>query len=252
MTKILQFSAFLTAIALTSYGASADVSKVVDKISDLAVTVKITEEPLIGEAFSLFQTDKCSAFAIQHLPEDYMTSPMDTSPADLLKGLSDLDNILTAIEKVGTRIWNIIERNRPVVHAESKIANALPKNVDCWMDLENWQMPKSFKYNVKYTNFFGIDVVDYTFRIVYTYGASYMGHGKYLSNVSVHPAELNVAWGYTFNSKVEIQRLINLGTKEDPIAGMDMKLWWQISTPIKDSQSTESFFVTGRGEIQRN
>lgn len=271
MSKLLQFSAILIATAITSFTASADV---VDKLSDLKVTVKIEEEPFAGEAYSVFTTDKCSAFAIQQAPDDTMIDPMEKpkqrpvqkpptqkpgpslgqgeAASDLVKDLTDLDTVLTAIEKIGTRIWTIIERNRPVVSVESKVANALPKNVDCWMDLENWQMPKSYKYNVKYTNLFGMDVVNYTFRIVYTYGASYEGRGKYLSNVSVHPANLDVAWGYTFNSKVEVQRLINLGSKEDPIAGMDMKLWWQISTPIKDSQATESFFVTGHGEIHRN
>ena len=120
------------------------------------------------------------------------------------------------------------------------------------MDLESWKVPKVYRYNVVYTNLFGVDVVNFTFRVVYSYGGSYEGRGRYLANVSVHPAELDVLWGYTFNSKVEVQRLLNLGTKQDPVAGMEMKLSWQVSTPIKDSQQTKIFFVTGNGEVTQD
>lgn len=255
MFKLLKVSAFLGLVVFAADQAKADV---IDALSNLKVKVTVEEEPFTGEAYSLFSTDECSAFAIQQTrPMGQKQIPPKSSSGTIsdLKGLVedlvDLDNILNGIEKIGARVWRIIEANRPVVSTQSQVANALPKNVSCWMDLENWQVPKSYKYNVKYSNLFGMDVVNFTFRVLYTYGASYMGRGQYLSNVSVHPAELDVMWGYTFNSKVIVERLINLGTKENPVAGMEMKLTWQISTPMKDSQQTETFFVSGNGEFKR-
>ena len=260
-------AALVAMVSVTPYYAAAN--QVVDTLSDLKVTVTVQEEPFTGPAFQLFATDDCSAFATQRHPIDIMMGqqrppvkqapkppppplPKKSEEGGLLEDLDLADQVLDGMIKIGAKIWKIIEANKPVVNVETKVAHALPFNVKCWMDLENWQMPKSYKYNVKYTNLFGIDVVNFTFRVLYTYGATYDGHGQYLSNVSIHPAELDVAWGYTFNSKVETGRLINLGTKLDPVAGMELKLNWQIATPLKDSQSSEIFFVTGRGEIQRN
>lgn len=302
MSKLSMFSAFLVAVSMTSNAAQADVKSTIDSLSDLKMEMTVTEEEFAGQAISLFDTDDCSAFAIQgdqqrsdvfgyengydydfpgfpQFPpkkkekpkkrvdnDDDENSPRErarkTTPrkpsdrdsdlGDLAEDVSTLDEVLTAIEKIGTRIWKLVEANRPVVHVESKVANALPRNVSCWMDLENWKTPKVYRYNVKYTNLFGADVVNFTFRVIYTYGASYEGRGKYLSNVSVHPAELDVLWGYTFNSKIEVQRIVNLGTKEEPVAGMEMKLIWQVSTPIKDSQQSKIFFITGAGEVSQD
>lgn len=269
MLKLVQISGFLAMLAMATQQANAQTSTTLDANSGYKVEVRVEEEAFTGEAYKAFSTDKCTPFAIQHgigvyknddvkkpSPPKQVEKPKDKttggSLSDLVEDVSELDAVLSAIEKVGTRVWKIIEANRPVVNVESKVANALPRDVDCWMDLENWQMPKSYKYNVTYKNLFGVEVVNFTFRVVYTYGASYNGHGKFLSNVSVHPANLDVVWGYTFNSKVEVQRLINLGTKEDPVAGMEMKLSWQISTPMKDTQESQNFFVTGNGEIKQN
>ena len=313
MSNLSKFSSFLAVIAMvTSPMAHADVKSTIDSLSDLTMEMSVTEEDFSGSAVGLFDTDDCSAFAIQADPRqgvygyeegydydfpgfpnwppkkdkpkkradsrerdrdrdqdrDYeredqsrskdkkqvprKPSDKDSDLGDLAEDLSTLDEVLTAIEKIGTRIWKLVEANRPVVHVESKVANALPRNVSCWMDLENWKVPKVYKYNVTYKNLFGAEVVNFTFRVIYTYGASYEGRGKYLSNVSVHPAELDLLWGYTFNSKVEVQRIINLGTKEEPVAGMEMKLIWQVSTPLKDSQQSKIFFITGAGEVSQD
>ncbi len=298
LKRLSMFSAFLAFIMTTSNVAKADAKPAFDSLSDLTVEMKVTEEEFRGPSVSLFDTDDCSAFAIQSDPRtgvygyedgydyDFPNFPQfpppkkdkpkkrvddarqdprdrkkdiprkpsegDSDLSDLAEDVSTLDEVLTAIEKIGTRIWKLVEANRPVVHVETKVANALPRNVSCWMDLENWKVPKVYKYNVLYKNVFGAEVVNFTFRVIYTYGASYEGKGKYLSNVSVHPAELDVLWGYTFNSKVEVQRIVNLGTKADPVAGMEMKLNWQISTPIKDSQQSKIFFITGNGEVSQD
>lgn len=297
MLKLSKFSAFLVAVAMSSNVAKAELNPSIASLSDLTMDIKVTEEEFTGNAINLFDTDDCSAFAIQESPNssvygyedgydyDFPGFPqfpppkkskksadkgdqqkdkgkqVPRKPTDKDKGsdldewaedISTLDEVLTAIEKIGTRIWKLIEANRPVVSVESKVANALPRNVTCWMDLENWKVPKVYKYNVTYKNVFGAEVVNFTFRVIYTYGASYEGRGKYLSNVSVHPAELNVLWGYTFNSKVEVQRIVNIGTKQDPIAGMEMKLNWQISTPIKDSTNSKIFFITANGEVSQD
>lgn len=155
------------------------------------------------------------------------------------------DQILT----IGEQVWKIIEAGKPVVHVKTPLVHALPRGLECWTDLEHWHAPRTQTYEVLYTNGFGMEVVKFRFRLQYTYGGGKGGLGQYLANVSVLPAELNVIWGYTFDTKVEASPAFNLGSKDNPIAGLELNLRWTVSTPVKESVNSTHFFVRGDGQM---
>ena len=93
------------------------------------------------------------------------------------------------IINAGQQLWKVIEDNKPVVHVETPVAHALPRGLSCWSDLERWQTPRTEGYEVAYENGFGKEVVKFRFRLQYTYGGRRKGHGRYLANVTVLPAE---------------------------------------------------------------
>jgi hypothetical protein len=70
--------------------------------------------------------------------------------------------------------------------------------------------------------------------------------------VSVEPISVEAHWGYTFNLSVEIpdSTVINVGTSENPVAGMMPVLRWTIITPIKESQGRCMHYLQGDG-LQR-
>lgn len=156
------------------------------------------------------------------------------------------------IEKIinlGEKIWKIIEANRPVVDSPTKSASALPNTVKSGIELENWQLPKARAYRISYTNWYGLTVVDYTFRIVYTYGGSLDGTGKYLNNISVVPSNLEVSWGYSFKSEVEVADPVNLGTKTNPVAGVELRVIWKVDTVMKHQTKSLDLFIEGDGKM---
>lgn len=154
------------------------------------------------------------------------------------------------IVNIGQKVWEIVQAGKPVVHMETPVANALPKGLLCWTDLEHWQAPRTQTYEVIYQNGFGMEVVKFRFRLHYTYGGGKADRGQYLANVTVLPAELNVMWGYNFDAKVEVQPAVNLGTTENPIGGLELNVRWTVKTVVKESINSFHFFVQGNGETK--
>ncbi len=151
------------------------------------------------------------------------------------------------VVNIGKKLWSVVENGKPVVQMETPVAHALPRGLYCWSDLEHWQAPRTQVYEVTYRNGFGVEVVKFRFRLHYTYGGGRADKGQYLANVTVLPAELNVSWGYNFDAKVEVQPAVNLGTKENPIGGLELNVRWTVKTFLKESINSFHFFVQGDG-----
>lgn len=151
------------------------------------------------------------------------------------------------VVNIGFKVWQLIEANKPVVNVQTPSASALPGGLTCWSQLDSWQAPKIQTYEVSYKNYLDMEVVKFRFRLQYNYGGGIAGRGKYLANVTVLPAELNVLWGYTFNADVDVEQAINLGTTENPVAGLGLNLKWSVATVMKQSDNSFHFFVQGDG-----
>jgi hypothetical protein len=152
------------------------------------------------------------------------------------------------IVNVGQKIWEIIKENKPVLNIETPVAHALPRGLTCWNELEGWRAPITKSYEVSYVNGFDMEAVKLRVRLHYTYGGGKAQMGKYLTNVTVLPSEINVAWGYTFNAKVEVADAINMGTVDNPLAGLELNLRWNVQTIFMESENSVHFFVQGDGE----
>jgi hypothetical protein len=163
--------------------------------------------------------------------------------------LKELEVALDTIINMGRKVWSIVEANKPVVHFSALSASALPQGVRDWTDLENWSTPRTRVYRVVYENLYGIDVIDFTFRVVYTSGGSFNGRGRYLTNVTVVPVDLNVLWGFKFDARVNVPGVVNTASKASPNAGMQINLEWTIETALQHRQSTTSYFVKGDGSL---
>ncbi len=157
--------------------------------------------------------------------------------------------IADQIVNLGKKIWDIIKTGKPVVNIQVDAASGVPQGIQDWRNLAGWQTPKSRLVRMSYRNGFDVNVIDFTYRLVYTYGGNYEGVGKYLSQVSVVPANLQVAFGYDFDAKTTVPNLVNVGTKAEPMAGMEVLVQWKISTVFKQEQNSHTLFVRGDGTV---
>lgn len=172
----------------------------------------------------------------------------DSNPANLGTVIIVADQIVN----LGKKIFDVIKAGVPVVNIKTDSASALPAGIKCWTDLGGWKMPKVNTYRFVYKNKMGIEVVDFTYRVMFTAGGSADGVGRYITNATILPTNIHVAYGFVFDANVSIPSVFNMGTKAKPIAGMQMDINWKIHgvIPVNVVQRTESYHVSGRNEIK--
>ncbi len=179
------------------------------------------------------------------------TDPNIIDPIDPTNPIDTIDVIIDKIINLGERIWALVQAGKPVVSARGSSANALPTGVNCWNELEGWQMPQSKLYQVQFENGFGSIVVNYTFRVSFIHGGTYKGKGKYITLASIQPSQIDVGWGFKLDAVATVPIVINQGTVADPVAGMQLTMDWQVESSFKTIRRVENFFVNGVGQFQK-
>lgn len=169
---------------------------------------------------------------------------LDTDP------LSVIEVVVDRIINIGKKLWAILDAGRPVVNVKTYTANALPQGLTCWSDLTGWNVPKSKVYKVVYENAYGADVVTFAYRVSFTAGGSLNGQGKYITNATIMPADIDVSWGFSLDAQAEVPSVFNTGTKESPVAGMQMLMKWQVKSVMSDLQQAETFYVGGNNVLK--
>lgn len=182
--------------------------------------------------------------------ESESITPLSESFEDSLVPNLLIDDIsFEDIINTGQKIWEIIKANKPVFNHDRKWSSALPSGVKSGFDLSGWKMPKSHTYRYVATNLYGVNVVDLTFKVVYTYGGGKNGKGKYLMNVSVIPVSVDLKIGFTANVSIEVPEVFNMGTNDEPVAGMTLLVKTDIDTPFQTRDAVQVFTISGNGEI---
>ncbi len=166
-------------------------------------------------------------------PKFYMFSGFQDSP------IGDIVNI-------GKLVWDIITYNKAVANMQTDMATALPKGVSDWSAMLGW-MSESKAYRIAYKNKLGSNVVDFTYRVLFTHSGSFNGKGKYLTAITIIPANLTVLWGFQFNAKASVPTVLNVGTLEDPVAAARMFLRWGVKSVLSANEITKTYTVQGDG-----
>ncbi len=154
----------------------------------------------------------------------------------------------------GKEIWKIVEAGRPVSSSSSmQTITVLPKDEDGQavntLDMENWNLPSAKSFRVEYKNGFGMLVVGFTYTVVYQWGGSYNGKGRYLTGVNVMADDISVAWGFDFSATSKLVSITNTGSRANPVAAATFNISYRVKSVIKDQTSSETFYVTGTGRI---
>ncbi len=168
------------------------------------------------------------------------------SSGHVIRRLNGEDLTLDQITNIGKDTWEFIQNNKPVINATTQYAHALPRGSACWDDLSNWQRPRSEVYKATYVNGFGMEVVNLEIKLLYTYGGQANNKGRYISNATLLYNKLDVTWGFKVDAAVEVPLVVNMGSKEDPVAGMQLTLRWAIKG-VNHLERTAGFFVYGDG-----
>jgi hypothetical protein len=144
--------------------------------------------------------------------------------------------VVDQIVNLGQKVWNVVEKGKPVLESKYTYANALPQGVRSSGELEGWSslQAKSFRLHAK--NGFGITVYDVTYTLAHRYNGSVGGKGRYLDAVTVLPQNVSLMWGYKMNIGANVISTVNIGSKAEPVSGMTLELLIKISTVMKETE----------------
>ncbi|NUM35042.1 MAG: hypothetical protein HUU50_10890 [Candidatus Brocadiae bacterium] len=149
------------------------------------------------------------------------------------------------------KVFEFVKENKPVVNTSIDMASAVPQGIGNWQQMAGWREKHTGQYQVKYVNGFGMNVVEMVVRAHFYYNGNYNGIGKYITCATSTIDSLNVMWGYTFNATAKIpdSSVVNVGTKENPVAGMKMFIHWTVDTLIQHQEGTLTFSFDGHGDV---
>lgn len=152
---------------------------------------------------------------------------------------------------VGEKIIEILKKGAPVVNIKRDAVSALPLGLTDWQQLAGWNAPVTKVYQVQMKNYFGMTMVDIRLKVSSMFGGSYLDKGKYLSNVIVVPTMVNAKWGVTLDIWTENRDPVNVGTRENPEAGLGFDLRYRVKTWSTEVNGSQDYFVTGSGDIRQ-
>ena len=240
----------VSTVLLTSLSAFAAKSNSADQISAETRNHLTISSVEVQDLTYLYPNQAPSMYQINSQLEEMQRSGNAIDSLNKAAAVLDAaDVVVDKIINIGTKIWNVVEKGKPVASYRSAQANALPQNALRWDQLQNWQQPTSVVKAVVYKNLYGIEVVRFVYRIVLLYGGDVSGIGRYIGYASVEPLEMTTAYLYKFDAQAKVDAVYNMGSSANPVAGMLLNVNWTISTILKTSTESHTFTMTGNGDI---
>ena len=203
--------------------------------------IKITDE-----------TDIYKKYQTQIQGEDLKSQCTASSASNSTMAIGSIEStglILDQIMNLGKEIIAIIKAGRPVTNMNIESASALPRGTQCWTDLTGWNSPQEKVFHIQYENGLGMTVIDFVYSITFTAGGSANGVGKYITHATVIPKMIDVAWGWSIDAEATIPSVYNMGTRENPIAAMQLNFGWKVTTDVTYSEKSFSYFISGDNNI---
>lgn len=189
---------------------------------------------------------------------EYYELPMiqqdDTGKASPIDNAGKVIGVAKDLVALGEDIYALVIKGKPNIATEYAPISVIPKVNGQPADVfetENWSMPSSYTYDITYENGFGMDVVKFTYSVIFMHGGTYNGKGKYLTGVQIVPTEAWAFFGYDFSAKMKLGGISNHGTRENPIAGATLLIEHEVKTIVKATVETNVHAVTGAGVIKK-
>lgn len=188
-----------------------------------------------------------------YLGNDILNNQASVTAAPSLQAfnLVDVGATLDQLILIGGKVVNIIKQGAPSVDIKRDAVHVVPKGVQDWQQLGGWQVPTTKVFSLSFTNLFNMEVVSVRLKMSGTWGGSYNGRGRYLSNVYIVPTNVWALWGFNVNVWMENHDPVNVGSKQNPVAGLGVDLRYSVNSvlPITTQTGAQDYFFAGDGRL---
>jgi len=158
---------------------------------------------------------------------------------------------------LGEAVYELVKKGKPSNVTQYSAISVVPRNpttkevIDPF-DLEGFSMPVEKNFTAKVMNGAGKEVVNFTYKVLYSFGGSYNGIGKYLTNVMIVPGSIRTLFGWDFSASMTLNGIMNHGSKDAPVAGAMLSLKYQMNSWSAAFERNDTIHVTGNGELKNH
>lgn len=172
-----------------------------------------------------------------------------------LNPVDEVAMYIDSIIAIGKKVWPIIDAGRPVINTSGvqSSLSILPRIEGTRSELHsmaNWSAPKVISYRVSYKNYFGSEVIGFTYTVFFQYNGSLQGKGKYITSLKAQASNISASWGFDFDVTSELVSVANVGTDADPVASAILQVGYKARGLLNEQQSVHSFYVDGNGTMK--
>lgn len=156
---------------------------------------------------------------------------------------------------LGEAVYTLVQKGKPTNTTEYAPISVVPRDSATGayadpFDLENFSIPVEKNYKVAIKNGNGKSVVDFAYKVVYSYGGSFNGSGSYLTNVMIIPSAVKTSFGWDFTATMKLSGIMNHGSKSDPVAGVMVGIKYQMNSWSTSFERNDTVHITGKGELK--
>lgn len=159
------------------------------------------------------------------------------------------------IVALGEAVYELAKKGRPTNVTEYAPISVVPRDpmskeyVDPF-ELEGFSVPVEKSFVARIKDGAGKESVTFNYKVIYSYGGSLNGTGKYLTNVIIVPGSIVTRYGWDFNASMKLSGVMNHGTKADPVAGVMVTIKYQMNSWSASFERNDTLHITGRGEFK--
>jgi hypothetical protein len=179
-----------------------------------------------------------------------------TNPFDPIERAGKIVAVARDVVALGEEIYTLVQKGKPSIQTDYAPVSVVPKDpttrevVDVF-DLEGFSAPVMKQFNtVIKSRMTGMTVVNFTYKVMYSYNGSYNGKGKYLTSVQVVPASVSVSYGWDFKATMRVIQVMNHGTRENPVGGVVVALNYSMKSWGRAEERTDTFHIAGNGALK--
>lgn len=177
-------------------------------------------------------------------------------PMDPIERAGKIVAVAREVVALGEEIYTLVQKGKPTIQTEYAPVSVVPKDpmtkeiVDVF-DLEGFSVPVMKQFNtVLKSRVTGMTVVNFTYKVLYSYNGSYNGKGKYLTSVLVVPSSVSVSYGWDFKATMKVIQVMNHGTRENPVGGVVIALNYKMNSWGRAEERTDTFHIAGNGALK--
>jgi hypothetical protein len=182
------------------------------------------------------------------------TAPVNTGTKFSINQVGEVIAVAKDIVALGESIYTLVQKGKPSNTTDFAPISIVPKDpitkeIADPFDMENCSFPveKKFATTMKTA---GSEVVRFEYMVIYTYGCSYNGTGKYIQNAIVQPVSVKTTYGWDFNATMKLSGIMNHGTKAEPVVGAMLTIKYSMNSWRTAFERNDTVHITGKGELK--